>query len=436
MPTDKQAKFNVLYLDDEDANLRIFKINFKRYYNVFTALTIQEALSVLAHNDIHLLISDQKMPEMTGTEFLKKILPLYPNTIRIILTGFSDIQDIIQAVNESKIHQYITKPYENGELKNVIDKALESYQLQNEKEGLLAELKKLNEELEAKVEERTKQLLIINEELLHSIDQVTEQTKKVEDSNLRMRDSIQYAKKIQQSVIPTEEELRTYFKDAWVWLQAKDVVGGDFYAFFDKGDKYILAVADCTGHGVPGALMSMLGDSLLRSVIDHIEEHSPEKILNFIRDGINKTLKQENGENKDGMEIAIVTIYPQERRLDFASSRRDMIYFQNGEMFELKAEKNAIGGMYDVSHSFSKQSISLSDETTFYLFSDGFQDQFGGQLNRRISNKKFKELLQEIQILPMQEQKEYLQNFFDNWLYKGVYDNTQLDDVMILGLKF
>lgn len=436
MLVDKKPKFNILYLDDEESNLRIFKINFKRYYEIFTALTVEEAFSILANHQIHLIISDQKMPEMTGTEFLKKTLSLYPNTIRIILTGFSDIQDIIEAVNESKIHQYITKPYENGELKNVIDKAFESYQLQNEKENLLVELKKLNEELEEKVEERTKQLLIINEELLNSIEQIKEQAKKIEESNLKMRDSIEYAKKIQQSVIPTEEDLKKYFKDAWVWLQPKDGVGGDFFSFFNKGDKYLLAVADCTGHGVPGALMSMLGASLLRSAIDHIEEHSPERILNFVREGINKTLKQESSENKDGMEIAIVAVFPKERILEFASSRRDMIYFQNGEMFELKGEKTAIGGMYDSTHSFSKQSIALGDETTFYLFSDGFQDQFGGELNRRIGAKKLKELLQEIQTLPMQQQKEYLQKFFDDWIHQSTFDNTQLDDIMILGLKF
>ncbi|MFN3315678.1 MAG: response regulator, partial [Raineya sp.] len=125
---------NILYVDDEESNLRIFKINFKRHYKVFTTSEISEAYRILEENPISLIITDQKMPEMTGTEFLKSIIHKYPDAIRIVLTGFSDIQDIIQAVNECKIHQYVTKPYENGEMKTIIDKALETYQLNREKE--------------------------------------------------------------------------------------------------------------------------------------------------------------------------------------------------------------------------------------------------------------------------------------------------------------
>ncbi len=404
---------NILYVDDEESNLRIFRINFKRYYKVFTTSNIQEAYQILRENPISLVITDQKMPEMSGTDFLKSIINEYPDVIRIVLTGFADIEDIIQAINDCHIHQYVTKPYENGEMKNIIDKAIESYNLAKERKNLIEQLKKANEQLEEKVAERTAKLEYTTQKLL---------------------DSINYAKKIQKSVLPTEQSIEKLFKEAFVLYKPKDIVGGDFYAVFDKGDKIIVAVGDCTGHGVPGALMSMLGDTLLRSVIDYKEEHSPEKILNFIRDGVANALRQEDTQNHDGMEIGILVYYPFSRVVEFAGSRRDLLYFENGEMKEIKADKINIGGSIYADESFTLHTIPLQEESTFYLFSDGFQDQFGGKLNRKIGSKKLKELLASIHQKPMYEQKVLLEIFLQEWM-QAQPDNEQMDDILIMGIK-
>ncbi len=404
---------NILYVDDEESNLRIFRINFKRYYKVFTTSNIQEAYQILRENPISLVITDQKMPEMSGTDFLKSIINEYPDVIRIVLTGFADIEDIIQAINDCHIHQYVTKPYENGEMKNIIDKAIESYNLAKERKNLIEQLKKANEQLEEKVAERTA---------------------KLEYTTRKLLDSINYAKKIQKSVLPTEQSIEKLFKEAFVLYKPKDIVGGDFYAVFDKGDKIIVAVGDCTGHGVPGALMSMLGDTLLRSVIDYKEEHSPEKILNFIRDGVANALRQEDTQNHDGMEIGILVYYPFSRVVEFAGSRRDLLYFENGEMKEIKADKINIGGSIYADESFTLHTIPLQEESTFYLFSDGFQDQFGGKLNRKIGSKKLKELLASIHQKPMYEQKVLLEIFLQEWM-QAQPDNEQMDDILIMGIK-
>lgn len=404
---------NILYIDDEESNLRIFKINFKRHYNVFTTANIQEAYKILEENQIGLIITDQKMPEMTGTEFLKSILHLYPDAIRIVLTGFSDIQDIIQAVNECKIHQYVTKPYENGEMKSILDKAIETYQLSKEKKDLIERLQEANESLEEKVAERTYEL---------------------EASNRKLTDSIQYAKKIQKSVLPEEKSIEKLFEDAFVLYKPKDIVGGDFYSVFEKGDKIIVAAADCTGHGVPGALMSMLGDSLLRSVIDYKEEHRPDLILNFIRDGVSKTLRQGENDGKDGMEIGVLAYHPEKKIIEFAGSRMSLVYFQNDEMHELKADKMFIGGFNADHFEFSLQTISTQEKTTLYLFSDGFQDQFGGEQNRKIGSKHLKELLAEIHQKPMYEQKVLLEIFLYKWMNQQT-DNQQMDDILVMGIK-
>ncbi len=404
---------NILYVDDEESNLRIFRINFKRYYKVFTTSNIQEAYQILRENPISLVITDQKMPEMSGTDFLKSIINEYPDVIRIVLTGFADIEDIIQAINDCHIHQYVTKPYENGEMKNIIDKAIESYNLAKERKNLIEQLKKANEQLEEKVAERTA---------------------KLEYTTRKLLDSINYAKKIQKSVLPTEQSIEKLFKEAFVLYKPKDIVGGDFYAVFDKGDKIIVAVGDCTGHGVPGALMSMLGDTLLRSVIDYKEEHSPEKILNFIRDGVVNALRQEDTQNHDGMEIGILVYHPFSRVVEFAGSRRDLLYFENGEMKEIKADKINIGGSIYADESFTLHTIPLQEESTFYLFSDGFQDQFGGKLNRKIGSKKLKELLASIHQKPMYEQKVLLEIFLQEWM-QAQPDNEQTDDILIMGIK-
>lgn len=404
---------NILYIDDEESNLRIFRINFKRYYKVFTTSSIQEAYQILRDNPISLIITDQKMPEMSGTDFLKSIINEYPDVIRIVLTGFADIQDIIQAINDCHIHQYVTKPYENGEMKNIIDKAIESYNLAKERKDLIEQLKEANERLEEKVAERTAELEYTTRKLL---------------------DSINYAKRIQKSVLPTEESIAKLFKDSFIFYKPKDIVGGDFYSVFDKEDKIIVAVGDCTGHGVPGALMSMLGDTLLRSVIDYKEEHSPEKILNFLREGVANALRQEDTQNQDGMEVGILAYHPYSQVVEFASSRRDLVYFENNEMKEIKADKANIGGSIYTHDSFTLHTLPLQAETTFYLFSDGFQDQFGGELNRKIGSKKLKEFLHSIHQKPMYEQKVLLEVFLKEWMQAQPH-NEQTDDILIMGIK-
>lgn len=401
---------NILYIDDEESNLRIFKINFKRHYNVFTTPNIREAREILEKNDIHVVITDQKMPEMTGTEFLKSILPIYPDAIRIVLTGFSDIQDLVQAVNECAIHQYMTKPYDNGEMKVTLDKALESFQLQNDNKDLVKQLQLANEQLEAKVAERTHELMLTNQ---------------------RITDSIVYAQKIQASLLPTKQDLDKFFKDNLVFYKPKDIVGGDFYISFDKGDRIIIAAGDCTGHGVPGALMSILGSSLLNSIVDYKEEYATDKILNLLRQGIIKNLKQDGNDNRDGMEIAIVSYKPLEKTLEFASSRLNLIYFQEGEMFELKGDRISIGGVEHADHFFQSETISMEKDTMFYMLSDGFQDQFGGLDKKRLGSKRLKDILKEIHLKPCKEQKNYLETFLQSWI--GV--ETQIDDMMILGFR-
>lgn len=153
-----EKKYNILYVDDEESNLRIFKMAFKRDYNIFLANSGLEAIKVLHEQTIHLIVTDQKMPEMTGTEFLEKTIPEFPNIVRIILTGFADIEAIVRAINKANIYKYITKPWNREDFKMVLDEALALYQYRADKDIKIALLEKENKILKEKIEELTKQL--------------------------------------------------------------------------------------------------------------------------------------------------------------------------------------------------------------------------------------------------------------------------------------
>ncbi|MDX1904360.1 MAG: response regulator [Thermonemataceae bacterium] len=146
-----ERKYNILYVDDEESNLRIFKMAFKRDYNVFTAISGQEAIEVLAKEQVQLIITDQKMPEMSGTEFLEKTLPEFRDVIRIILTGFSDIEAVVRAVNKANIYKYVTKPWDREAFKEIIDEALALYQYRADKDLKIADLETENQALKAKI---------------------------------------------------------------------------------------------------------------------------------------------------------------------------------------------------------------------------------------------------------------------------------------------
>jgi response regulator RpfG family c-di-GMP phosphodiesterase len=146
-----ERKYNILYVDDEESNLRIFKTAFKRDYNVFLAISGEEAIKILYQEPIQLIVTDQKMPEMSGTEFLEKTLPDFPNIMRIILTGFSDIEAIVRAINKANIYKYVTKPWNREDFKLIIDEALGVYQYRENKDIRIAELEKENAELKEKI---------------------------------------------------------------------------------------------------------------------------------------------------------------------------------------------------------------------------------------------------------------------------------------------
>jgi len=319
-------------------------------------------------------------------------------------------------------------------------KELEQERLKREEEEKRnALIQQQNEELEGKVEERTKELAEtnnelqqINEEMVLTLDALQEKSNIIERKSQAINDSIAYAQRIQEAILPYEQDLKKSVNDYFILFRPKDVVSGDFYWFAQKDDSNILAVIDCTGHGVPGAFMSLIANELLNHIVDDRHITFPEQILNELHKGIRKALKQKETKNRDGMDMAIVNINQKEKKLSFAGARNPIVYIQNDELHLIKGDKLSIGGeQKEKERAFKKYDISLESALTFYLFSDGYQDQFGGPEGRKFSPRRLRQIFYEIHQKSLEEQKEVLDNKLDSW--KG--NETQIDDILIIGAE-
>ncbi len=279
-----------------------------------------------------------------------------------------------------------------------------------------------------------------NQELQTSLGQVLELREQSEVSRRKaekllknVTQSINYAKRIQEAIIPKESELQKYL-DCFVFFRPKDIVSGDFYWFAEKENKKILVVGDCTGHGVSGALMTMIGTNILNQIVHNYEIHQPDQILNIMPVLLEQTLLHAEGKIKDGMDISIIMIEnqsPQGSKVSYAGAMNSLYYVQNQEFTEIKANKVPIGGKRNEDFVYQKHEIFVENPTTFYLRSDGFQDQFGGADNSKFMTKNFKKLLLDISNKTITEQKMLIENTFADW--KGRYKQT--DDVLVIGLR-
>jgi serine phosphatase RsbU (regulator of sigma subunit) len=266
-------------------------------------------------------------------------------------------------------------------------------------------------------------------------EKVTERTRELSLAFQEIKDSILYAKKIQDAILPLKEEIREEFPDSFVLFKPKHVVSGDFYWMNTKDDKVYIAAVDCTGHGVPGAFMSMIGSSLLNEIILKKGDHNPGTVLTLLHRAIRKSLKQHRStyESKDGMDLALMVIDKKAGTLQYAGAKRPLYFFRNGLFAEIKADKQSIGGLEtEKDYQFTKHDIKLSEGDTFYLFTDGYVDQFGGEKGKKYSSGRFRKILSEMQHLPLDDQGRMLNKTLSSWK-KGV---EQVDDILVMGIRF
>jgi serine phosphatase RsbU (regulator of sigma subunit) len=269
---------------------------------------------------------------------------------------------------------------------------------------------------------------------------ITEQKKEVEkqrqiisDKNKDITDSITYARRIQQAKLPAKEEIASHLKDCFVLFKPKDIVSGDFYYFTSRNGSVFIAAADCTGHGVPGAIMSMVGSEKLEDAVNNSSGIS--EILQQLNKGIKSSLRQSDNANstRDGMDIALCEILQSEKLLCYAGANRPLWIVRKGASMveEIKATKSAIGGLTHDDQTFESHKVAFNPGDTLYICTDGYADQFNGNTGKKLMTKKFREILLQIQSLGMQEQMEHLDHFIEEWKA----GTEQVDDILVIGIR-
>jgi serine phosphatase RsbU (regulator of sigma subunit) len=265
-----------------------------------------------------------------------------------------------------------------------------------------------------------------NEELERKNALITEQTKEITDS-------IQYASRIQNAVLPPEEHIRKLLPQQFIIYRPRDIVSGDYYWLTEKNDKIISIVADCTGHGVPGAFMSMLGIAFLNEIVSKHDQLSTDFILNELRKQVIDSLHQtgKEGESQDGMDISIYIIDKKTLKLQFSGANNSILIFRDGEMTEMKADKMPIGIHTHANKPFTRKEYQLKKNDMLYAFSDGYPDQFGGPQGKKFMIRNFKNLLLKVHDLSLEEQKQLLEKTLNDWMQ----DYNQIDDILVMGVR-
>ena len=276
---------------------------------------------------------------------------------------------------------------------------------------------KANIELEIKVEERTREL--------------KEQKDIVEIKNHEITESIEYAKRIQNGLLPSDNLFHQLFQGGFVFYLPKDIVSGDFYWTDNIGKRNYIAAVDCTGHGVPGAMVSVMGFNHLNRCMKELGLTKPGEILDKLSELMVDSFQKSDLTIYDGMDIALCCLDTQTGMLEYAGANNPLYIISRGELNEVKATKKPIGRS-DNTDRFVNHSLQLKKGDSFYIFSDGFADQFGGPKNKKFKYKDFKNLLLEVSGKAPEEQKEVIVKAFNDW--KGI--NAQLDDVCVIGVRF
>ncbi|HIA36531.1 MAG TPA: tetratricopeptide repeat protein, partial [Flavobacteriales bacterium] len=259
---------------------------------------------------------------------------------------------------------------------------------------------------------------------------IEQQKELVEEQKKDITDSIHYAENIQKALLPSAREL-SLIPDGFVLFQPKDIVSGDFYWMQHHNDRVYLAACDCTGHGVPGAFMSMIGSSLLDEAVVEKGITKPNEIFFEVRKGFINALKQTGDTQKDGMD-AVLIAWDKQSNLQLAAAYSPVLIIKAGEMKELKPDRQPVGFHTGEQKPFTHHELKLEKGDTIYIFSDGYPDQFGGPKDKKFMMKNFKKLLLTIQDKTMNEQKTILETTMAEW--QG--DTEQVDDILVMGVRF
>jgi sigma-B regulation protein RsbU (phosphoserine phosphatase) len=306
---------------------------------------------------------------------------------------------------------------------------------------MIAQLESYYYELEEKVKERTKKIEKQKEEISNQRDalagkntQLNEAYLEIEEQKKHIMDSIYYARRIQTAILPSNSLLDSKFENYFIFYLPKDIVSGDFYWMTEIDGLVMIAAVDCTGHGVPGAFMSIVGFNQLNNAVNVKQARKASEILNELNRGVIHTLNENSSETsiKDGMDMTLCVFDFKNGKVDFAGANNPMILIRDNLPLKYKGDRFPIGAyVEDKSQSFTNNEIELKKDDMIYLFSDGYADQFGGPENKKFFTRRFEELLFEIHKKPLEEQKDLLKSTLYDWMGS----NGQVDDILVIGIK-
>ncbi|KOY85693.1 hypothetical protein AD998_05585 [bacterium 336/3] len=372
----------------------------------------QEAYNTEQHRKEEILLRDKKLKEI---ELQNEIETRKNQQILFLLIGGGVLSFLGLA-----IFGYIQKRKDNNRLKK--------------QKKIIEETNVLLKEQRLEILEKNDELNSTNEELSSAIETISLQKNELEDKNRSILDSINYAKRIQQSLVPSEETFQKYIPESFVLYLPKDIVSGDFYWLYEGENFVIVAVMDCTGHGVPGAFMSMIGANMLDKIVKEDKILVPNKILERLDLYVKKAIENENHQLIDGMDGVIVLWDKINKELQYAGAVNSIYMIKNQGFEEIRGDVYHIAGVSfeeDVMKQFTLHTIPITEPTTIYMASDGFQDQMGGEKRKKFMTKKFKQLLLDNHLLKMSQQKQLLLETLHEW--KG--NIVQTDDILVIGMQ-
>ena len=306
---------------------------------------------------------------------------------------------------------------------------------------MIAQLESYYYELEEKVKERTLRIEKQKEEIESQRDALAEKNTmlneaytEIEEQKKHIMDSIYYARRIQTAILPSFALLDKHIKNYFIFYMPKDIVSGDFYWMSVNSGLVMIAAVDCTGHGVPGAFMSIVGFNQLNNAVTVQKARKASDILNELNKGVIQTLNESTSESsiKDGMDMTLCVLDFKNRKMDFAGANNPLIYIRNHELIKIKGDRFPIGAYKEGEvQLFANNEIKLLDGDMIYMFSDGYADQFGGPENKKFFTKRFEQLLSDIHNEPLDQQKEILKSTLYDWMG----NNDQVDDILVIGIR-
>ncbi len=365
--------------------------------------TREHFLSEIHNYNPDIILSDQSVPKFSSLEALNVARKSIPDVPFVLVTGAASEEFAVECM-KAGADDYILKD-SMMRLPTVINNICSRTHAQREKR----EVESLH----------TKLQLAYN---------------KIEQYNKSLTDSLKYAKLIQEAMLPDKQILAKYFDRSFIIFRPKDIVSGDFYWFGEKDGLLVVVVADCTGHGVPGALMSMIGSGILHEIVNVNGETKPSNILYHLNLGVRKALKQDTSNQRcDGMDIAICTLNKNSAELQFAGANRHLVYFRKARHLELiKGNKFGIGGLHAESDlHFTNHSVSYKPGDVIYMFTDGYADQFGGARGKRMMTRNLLKILERSLSFGLEEQSIVL----THWLHRWQRNLDQTDDILLLGAE-